>query len=143
MFARGEDMSTWSVGYSEHERLTVTLLSSPAEDEGYDWVSARAVVTAGGFQGDSNVMLTLADLIRFQQELHTLYRDLKGEAALTTIEDQISLKLTTDRLGNIEAVGHLMDSAAGNRLSFTLNLDQTFLKQTISELDKAIAETKG
>jgi len=136
-------MSTWSVGYAEHERLIVTLLSSPAEDEGYDWVSARAVVAAGGFRGDCHVMLTFTDLIRFQQELHVLYRDLKGQATLKTVEDLISLKLTIDGLGNIEAVGHLMEPAAGNRLSFTLSLDQTFLKQTISELDKAIADIKG
>ena len=134
-------MSTWSIGSSEHERLAITLLSGPAEDEGYDWVSARATIAAGGFRGDSNVMLTFTDLVRFQQELHTLYRELKGEAALTTVEDQVNLKLTMDKLGHIEAAGYLMDEAGvGNCLTFTLSLDQTFLKQTLSELDTAIAE---
>ncbi|MDY6791816.1 MAG: hypothetical protein SWH54_11180 [Thermodesulfobacteriota bacterium] len=136
-------MSTWSIGCSELERFEVTLLSPAAKDEGYDWISARASVAVGGFRGDASLMLTLTDLIRFQQELHSLYRDLKGEAELTTVEDQVSLKLSTDGLGNISATGHLMDQAGvGNRLTFTLNLDQTFLKETISELDTAIENAR-
>ena len=58
-------MPGWSIGLSEHERLTFTLLSPPEGEEGYEW------------------------------------------------------------------------------LTFGFGLDQTFLKKTISELDRAIGESKG
>ena len=89
-------------------------------------------------------MFTLADMLPFQKEFHVLYKNLKGEAVLATIEDQIRLKLTTDSLGHIKVSGHLMDQAGtGNRLTFTIDLDQTFLGHAISELDVAIADVKN
>ena len=136
-------MTRWSIGHSERERLTIELLSPPAQDEGYDWITARATITVGGFHGDTQLMITLADMIRFAEQLHPLYETLKGEAEFTTIEDQVYMKLTTDGLGHITVAGHLMDQVGvGNKLLFNVSLDQTFLKNALAELKQAIEAVK-
>ncbi len=115
------------------------LLSSPAEGEGYDWISATASVVAGGFTGQTRLMITFADLKYFRNELRELQKSLKGEAEFNTIEGQIYLKLTTDGLGHINVDGYLMDEAGiGNKLIFEFGIDQTFLKQTLDEIEMCI-----
>ena len=136
-------MTTWSIGHSENERFTVELLSPSAKDEGYDWITARAIIAVGGFHGDTQLMITLSDLIRFAEQLQRLNNKLKGEAEFTTIEDQVRIKLTTDGLGHITATGYLIDQAGtGNELRFTLDLDQTFLQETINQIEQAIKQSK-
>ena len=132
-------MNSWSIGYSERERLLIEMLSLPAGDCGYDWISTRVIIDVGGFHGDTQVMITLTDMKRFRSQLNNLYKTLTGEAEFTTVEDQVRFKLTTDGLGHIGLNGHLMDNAGmGNRLAFSLELDQTFLQKTLSELEQAI-----
>ncbi len=132
-------MNSWSIGYSERERLLIEMLSPPTGDCGYDWISTRVTIDVGGFHGDTQVMITLADMKRFRGQLQNLYTTLAGEAKFTTVEDQILFTLTTDGLGHIGVTGHLMDNAGmGNLLTFSLKLDQTFLQKTLSELEQAI-----
>lgn len=139
-------MNAWSIGYAERERLIIEMLSLPADDEGYDWISARATIDVGGFHGDTQLTITLADMKRFRDELQKLYKSLEGEAQFTTIEDQVRVRVAIDGLGHIKMSGHLMDNPGlGNQLTFELEMDQTFLGKTISELDEAIktAEKPG
>jgi hypothetical protein len=134
------EMNSWSIGYSERERLLIEMLSPPADDCGYDWISTRATIDVGGFHGDTQLMITLSDMKRFRDQLQNLYKTLKGEAEFTTIEDQVRFKLTTDGLGHIGVNGHLMDNdGMGNKLTFSIGMDQTFLRKTITELEQAIA----
>jgi hypothetical protein len=137
-------MNTWSIGHAEKEYLRIELLSPPAKDEGYDWISARAIIDVGGFHGDTTIMITLTDMARFAQQVRSLYDTLKGEAEFRTIEDQIYIKLTTDGLGHITASGYLADQAGmGNRLSFKIEFDQTVLQKTLAELDSAVEVSSG
>ena len=132
-------MNTWTIGQAERERLCVAVLSRPTEDEGYDWVSAKESIQVGGFHGEVSLTITLSDMVRFAQQLRSLYESLKVGAEFRTIEDQLYIKLATDRLGHIAGTGHLMDQAGtGNRLEFRLELDQSFLRSTLTELDKVI-----
>ena len=136
-------MTSWSIGYTERERLCLEPLSPPADDCGTDWITARATVDVGGFHGDIHLMITLADIKRFRDQLQDLYKTLRGEAEFTTIEDQIRVKLTSDRLGHITATGHLMDDVGtGNKLTFTIGLDQSFLQKTLTEVDNSIRNCK-
>ena len=67
-------MNSWSMGYSERERLVIELLSPPADDCGYDWISARATIDMGGFYGDTQPMISLADMKRFREQLRAFTR---------------------------------------------------------------------
>jgi hypothetical protein len=137
-------MPSWSIGHSERERLEVALLSSPAAEEGYDWVPARAHVAVGGFQGSTDLTIMASDMKRFHAAVESMYRRLKGEAEFTTLEDQLYIKVTVDALGHVQATGYLKDDASfGNRLCFQIAFDQSLLGRTVRELEQALAELCG
>jgi hypothetical protein len=55
------------------------------------------------------------------------------------MEGWVSLDFEGDRLGHIRCSGTVMDDPGiGNRLNFTLDLDQSYLPQLISDLDHLI-----
>jgi hypothetical protein len=133
----------WSVGYSERERISFRLFPPVAdkESEGYDWIRARASIKAGDFIGETDLMLTLADITQFRDQAVTLHRELKGCAEFATIEGQVDFKIETDGLGHMEVNGSLRDDiSSGNRLAFVIEFDQTFLERTIFEIDEALSQ---
>jgi hypothetical protein len=134
-------MPSWSIGHPEQERVEVELLSPPAKDCGYDWVSARAHVAVGAFRAEITMTILASDMRRFHDTLEPLYRDLRGTAEFTTIEDQLHLKVEVNRFGHIQVTGYVKDDASfGNRLTFVLKFDQTMLQRTLSELSHALSE---
>ena len=131
----------WSIGNESKERLEVEIQSSPANPatEGYDWISAQATIRVGSFQGQTKLSITKTDIIRFRDELLQLYETLKGMAEFTTIESLLYLKVIVDSLGHITVSGSLLDDCSfGNKLDFTIEIDQSHLKRTISELNTCL-----
>ena len=69
----------------------------------------------------------------------TLYERLGGEAELTTMEGWLTLRLTGDGRGHIEAECHLCDDPGhGNTLECYLTMDQTFLPPLLRQLAKVL-----
>lgn len=117
------------------------LLSPPADDCGYDWVSARTHVTVGAFDAEIPMMILAGDMKRFLDALEPVYRDLRGTAEFTAIEHQLYLKVEINGVGHVRVTGEVRDDASfGNRLAFTLEFDQTVLRRTLSELRHALSE---
>jgi len=134
-------MPSWSIGHPQKERVEVELLSPPANDCGYDWVSARTHVTVGAFDAEIRMSILASDMKRFLEALEPVYRDLRGTAEFTTIEHQLYLKVVIDHVGHVRVTGEVRDdSSFGNRLTFTLDFDQTVLQRTLSELRYALSE---
>jgi len=136
----------WTIGRGESEYLKMVLLSRPTDKtvEGYDWIDALVEIKAGGFFGKANINLTLSDIITFQKDIEGLYRDLSGTAQFKTIENQVGFTVEAARGGQMTFVGFVKDDVSfGNKLTFEMELDQTFLKRTISEVDKAILAVKN
>ena len=137
------NMSFFSVGYPDRERIEVTLIGPPAdaESEGYDWIDARVQIDVGGFTGDVQIYMCVSDMTRFKQELEPVYKNLAGVAEFKTLEDQLYIRIESDNLGHIQATGFLKDDVAfENKLSFEIRYDQTLLWHTISEIDDALFE---
>ena len=135
-------MSFFSIGFPERERVEVSLLGGAADpaSEGFDWVRARVRVEVGGLSGDVEIYMCLSDIIRFKEQLEPVYRNLSGAAEFTTIEGQLSIRIEVNHLGHVRATGYLLDDVTtSNRLSFDIQYDQTMLRRTISEIDKALA----
>ena len=133
-------MTSWSIGHAQREQIEVELLSSAANDCGYDWVSTRAHVAVEAFRADIPMLILATDLRRFREALLPVYRDLDGIAEFTTIEDQLYLKVEIDRVGHVQVTGYVKDDASfGNRLTFELQFDQTMLRGTLSELSHALS----
>jgi hypothetical protein len=136
-------MAFFSIGGFNSERLEINLTGSPArtKSKGEDWVTAKVKVDIGAFKGELQISIWLSDVISFKEQLDLVYRDLKGVAEFTTIEDQLFIRIELDRLGHVLASGYLVDDFdRGNKLSFNIQYDQTLLHHTISEIDELLFE---
>ena len=133
----------FAFGPSEQERITIDVRSyeRPASGEYWDdnWLVTNISVVVGGFCGRVGANIMTAELVRFSEELYVLYERLTGTAEFTTLEGQLLLKLTGDGRGHIQLEGQVLDQAGiGNRLSFALDFDQTFLPQSMRDLDSIL-----
>jgi hypothetical protein len=129
-------MASFSLGESSSERVLVKI-GHIRPNEGHDqWVSVHVSVKAGAFSGEYVSDFTAREIISFRNQLRRLYESLEGVAALNTCEGQLKLDLSIDARGAISLTGTAVDRpGAGNKLEFVLELDQSYLPQTISDLD--------
>ena|ERR1051326_564963 len=133
----------FSFGQSDRERIEVDVLSyeRAATGEYHDdnWLRVSITVRVGGFSGRAGASIVTDELVRFAEQLHQLHEQLSGSAEFTTLEGQLSLALGCDARGHVTLHGEVLDQAGiGNRLSFQLDLDQSFIHQSIRELDAVI-----
>ena len=78
------------------------------------------------FTAPSMPLYGTTDFVHFREGIERLDRELKGEAALETVEGQIGIRLVCDRLGHVKIALTAMDVAGtGNRLSLKFASDQT------------------
>ncbi len=97
-----------------------------------------------GFSGTFDTDLLFVEIEAFFASLSLFYSDLKGEAEFSTIEGQLEFKLTANALGQVLLTGFAEDLAGGgNRLEFTIKIDQSYLGQTIAELSRVIEYFKS
>ena len=135
----------FSFGQSEHERIEVEVLRyerAPA-GEYYDdnWLTSQIRVRAGGFRGQVDAAVLTGELSAFLTGLRPLHETLRGTAEFSTMEQQLHLRLIGDGKGHIELTGEIADQPGiGNRLHFTLQIDQSQLGASIHELEKVTTE---
>jgi len=135
----------FAFGQSEHERIEIDVLNYERQPVGeyYDdnWLVVEIRVRAGRFYGKVSATILAAELDGFLAKLKPLYQTLDGSAELTTMESQLTLHLTGDGKGHIELRGEVVDQPGiGNRLSFTLQFDQSQLATSIRELERVVAQ---
>lgn len=101
-----------------------------------NWLFSPIEVQVGGFTAKIGAGLRAEELRSFREGLELLHRDLRGFAALTSMEDWLELSVTVSGSGRLEVVGEVIDRVGdGNRLAFRVNdLDQTHLPDLIGEL---------
>jgi hypothetical protein len=72
-------------------------------------------------------------------QLENLYKTVSGSAKFTSYEGQLELVLRCDPLGQIQLQGEAMDFVGtGNKLTFYLGLDQSYVPEIISTLQSAL-----
>lgn len=135
----------FSFGRSEHECIEVDVVryERPAAGEYYDdnWLTIQIGVQAGGFRGRVDAAVLTGELGAFLMALRPLYETLRGDAEFSTMEEQLHLRLIGDGKGHITLTGELLDQPGiGNRLHFTLQLDQSELAASIHELERVTAQ---
>ena len=133
----------FSIGEAERERVEVDVISYERAVVGDyhddNWLTVSIAVCVGGFSGRVRAAILTGELVAFAEQLRRLHEQLTGSAEFTTMEGQLSLMLACDIRGHITLQGEVLDRAGiGNRLSFHLDLDQSFLPQSIHELDAVI-----
>jgi hypothetical protein len=86
------------------------------------------------FRARCDVAWQTTDLMGFEQSLQSLLADLTGVATLSTLEDQVELAIRlTSGKGTIEG---RVEAHALASLEFERRTDQSFLSQTLTELQE-------
>lgn len=131
-------MFLFSVGYSDKDRIELSLLGTPDRDE---FARALVQIEVGAFKGELEVELGLGEMARFKDDVERVYENVAGVAEFMTLESELFIRIDIDKLGHVEASGYLRDGfGAGNKLNFIIRYDQTLLWHTISEIDEALFE---
>lgn len=133
-----------SFGGSECERLQIEVLGYEREPVGefYDdnWLSVRISVVVGGFRGQADAAFLTSDFESFLLQLRPLYESLGGTAEFRTIEGQLRLGLIGDGKGHVAMNAEFADrTGTGNRLIFSLGLDQTQLGEAVRQIEQVIS----
>ncbi len=136
-------MARFALGGGSRNRIEVEVLGyerAPVGDYHDDnWLRARITVFAGAFSGSYDAALLTDELVAFRDQLETVHRSLQGEAKFSTLEDQLWLRLSANGRGGIVVRGTATDVAGtGNRLEFQLELDQTHVQHTLTDLSTVV-----
>jgi hypothetical protein len=112
---------------------------SNIRDNGDGWFGADVEVIVGAFRCAYSADFNSWAFSTFHAALETLYRTLSGSAVFTSYEGQLELTLTCDARGQIEVRGEATDVAGtGNRLTFGLHIDQTYVPTVLRDLGLAL-----
>jgi hypothetical protein len=99
------------------------------------------LIATHGFSGKVSISIAFDEVIKFREELESVYRDLKGKAEFRTLEGQLSIDINVDKLGHVFASGILKSDFSGdNELHYSLSFDQTCLLHTLSEIDSYVSK---
>lgn len=121
------------VGQRDTEHVVIDILDQVPDD--YGWLNAEVAVSVGAWSGRFGACLRTPDFPRFRQQLEHLLANPSATASFTTLEQQLELKFLGNLLGHIKVEGQAVDQAGvGNRLQFSLDIDQSYLPDLINEL---------
>ena len=132
--------ASFSIGDSNNSRLVVDVLKyeRPLSGDYHDnnWLRVVVRVNVGGFRANVEAAFQSAELLGFLGALRVLRETLREEARFDTLETQLALSLRGDGRGHIDLTGTVSDQqGGGNQLAFSLQIDQTYLSNTIRELE--------
>lgn len=99
-----------------------------------------AVSDRGASVAVSGPILHLGEIVSWRDELIRFDKTLKGKARLTPLEPNLSIELTCDRLGHVEAECFITPDHLTQSHSFTFDFDQSCLKSLIRECDTILHE---
>ncbi len=104
-----------------------------------NWIRCAIAVRVGGFLGKVTSDMRSEEFLAFRDALHHLYGRLAGEATFETMECWLKISVVGDGRGHFEAKCELRDDpGSGNRLTFVLAFDQTYLPPVLRQLDAIV-----
>jgi hypothetical protein len=105
------------------------------KDDG-NWVRGVVNVNSGSIRGSFECWLCTYDFPAFREAVEQLYESLEGEAKFSTMEDGLFIRLHGDGIGHIDAEVTAVDRSLGTfaTLSFTMQIDQTYLPEVVAQL---------
>jgi hypothetical protein len=116
---------------SEHVRITL-----PPSFSAEGWGQADVDIAVAGFTGRLCPWVERQDFTLFAAKLRRLYETLDGTAEFSPIERQLTFCLTAGIGGHIQLEGEaLFGPVFENRLSFKLDLDQTYLREPLQHIE--------
>jgi len=113
----------------------------PEQSDYWDgnWLLTHVILRAGGFRGEFQPSLRVEEFVRLRDGVRVCMTDLRGTFVFETMEDQLTIIAKGDGLGHFRAECRAEDVAGtGNELTFTVDLDQTYLQPLASQLDAVL-----
>lgn len=138
-------MKAVTFGGNQHERLEMLVAGyeRPTDNDNHhdaNWLMAQVKVAAGGFRGGFDAADLAAELSDLCTKLKQLYVSTEGRKVWETRDRQFRLSFQGNGLGGIEMRGDALDQPGiGNRLGVRLQLDQTQLARSVSQLDELMS----
>lgn len=102
------------------------------------FLRTKISIRVGAFNGAYLASVRMDDLQDFLNQLKSLYQSLDGKAHFSCLEDWLQIEIEGDKNGHFQAAC-IADDNKGNRLYFTLFIDQTDLKDSIYQLKQVIS----
>jgi len=139
------DKATFCVGPENGDHISVTILNrchpECADYLDGNWVNATVEIRAGSFQGTYAAQLRSDELDHFKTELAQLDKTLKGTAEFRSIEGWLGIRLEGNARGHLWAHCIAKDEpGVGNTLTFSLDLDQTFIAPLLRGLSRVLEQ---
>jgi hypothetical protein len=135
-----EDGPQFRIGSSNRAHVIVSP-SRRQHPEAHDywdgnWVYASVRIAARGFRGDFQAQLRAEEFASFRDQLKLLNEKLDGRAKFATMEGSLRIEIEGDGKGHFHAECAAVDQPGmGNRLTFTIDFDQTELPDIMRGLD--------
>lgn len=103
---------------------------------GYDTQSTLEI-KSGGFSVLTELYVSTGDIYNFFEQLKNCYETLNGTARLDSYEMNLRVAVEFDSLGHANISGEFVERLEPpNTLKFNLTTDQTYLKNTVTELER-------
>ena len=100
-----------------------------------NWIAAKVTVAAGGFRAELVGSLRVEEFVRLRTQLRPLFDKLAGTAKFETMDHWLTVEIVGDRKGHFRAACVAVDVPTANRLTFTIDFDQTELSEILPALD--------
>jgi hypothetical protein len=138
----GSDDLQWRLGGVTAEFVEIVVQSRADAADFWDgnWLACRIEVAGGGCRARCSASLRAEEIADFHDALAALSAGTAHAAAFTTLEEQIALRLHRDAAGRVQVTGSVQDRPGdGNSLQFTLELDQSYLPDSLAQLGRLVA----
>ena len=104
-----------------------------------EWLSCEVRCAVGSFGAALSMPLATGDLARFRDALAGVLMHLAGSARMDTTEERITLAVVMGARGTAVVSGTVSNhSGPVATLSFKFDTDQSYLGQTLSELEATL-----
>jgi hypothetical protein len=118
--------------------VQVLARSHPGCQDNWDgnWVRSEVTLRAGAFSGRYDADLRTDEFARFRDELKAVFQPLIGKAEFSSLEGWLAIEFVGNGKGHFSGSCQAMDTpGTGNRLSFSLAIDQTEIPSILRDLD--------
>jgi len=116
----------------------------PHMHKGRDWIDIAVSIVVPSFQGSIKASVEPGDFEAFAANLRSLYQSLQGKAEFNNRERQFTLSLAAATGGHVRVTGEAWSHATyGNKLTFVLELDQSYLLSPLRELESLFAHSQS
>lgn len=133
------------IGMRDSQFLLIRVLRRTHADRAdywdANWLDAKGQAQAGGWQGQFAGTLRTDEFARLHEQLSLLYDGARRSAEFSTMQGWLKLRFARDALGHLAVHCEIADgNQAENRHSFTLNLDQSFVRPMLLAIEGIVGQ---